>query len=200
MRRASPEPAGPPDQRAADLVVARRLGFGALVGAGVWVAAWGIALMGPLIYDGYGAYRDGGAAFPVIMLAVALLAGGLIGQMIWLPPSARAARVGAVIAIPCLIMWSFGPWLILPFTIAVVGLVTLSISAVRVGAWSAVPALAVAGSPILVLGLAYLGSSGVLDVPQDIGSTLILILGIPIWLGVGGTLTAGAAPVRMRPA
>jgi hypothetical protein len=200
VRQASPEPAGPPDQRAADLVVARRLGFGALAGAGVWAAAWGVALMGPLIYDGYGAYRDGAAALPVIMLAVALLVGGLIGQLIWLPRSARAARVGAVIAIPCLIMWSFGPWLIQPFTIAVVGLVTLSIGAVRVGAWSAAPALAVAASPVLVVIAVFLGFSGLLELPQDVVTIVILVLGLPIWLGVGGTLTAGAAPVRMRPA
>jgi hypothetical protein len=194
VRRASPEPAGPPDQRAADLVVARRLGFGALAGAGVWVAAWAIALMGPLVYDGYGAYRDGAAAMPAWILALALLVGGLIGQVIWLPPTARVARLGAVIAMPAFIMWSFGPWLLLPFAIGMAGLVTLAVGAVRARAWSAAAGLFVAASPFLLLGAVVLGFSGLISLPQDVGTTLILLLGLPMWLGVGGTLVVGAAP------
>ena len=198
--REAAQPPEPTDERAANLVVARRLGFAALAGAAVWASAWVVALMGPLVYDGYGAYRDGSAAMPVLMLAVALLAGGLIGQVIWLPPSARAARVGVVVAIPGLIMWSFAPWLIQPFVIALAGLVTLSIGAIRVGAWPAAAGLAVGATPVLLFCVAILGSSGLLDLPQDVGMTLILVLGLPIWLGVGGTLTAGAAPIRLRPA
>ena len=42
--------------------IVRRLGFGALAGAGLWVVGWIVVWLGPVRYDGDGAYRDGGAA------------------------------------------------------------------------------------------------------------------------------------------
>jgi len=188
-----------PDQRAADLIVARRLGMAALAGAVVWLTAWVVAVNGPLVWDGYGSYRDGSAAYPFIMLSVALLVGGLIGQLIWLPSSARLARAGVIVAIPFIILWAFVPWVIVVFLAAVAGLVVLSIGATRSGAWPAVEAIVVVASLAPLTTLVVLGFGGLISMPQDLVSILAAVFGVPVWLAIGGSLFLRAAPARPRP-
>jgi hypothetical protein len=64
------------DDGADDWLVARRLGYGALAGGAAWIVGWWLAATGPIVADGNGTYRDGSAAFPFVILAVLLLAGG----------------------------------------------------------------------------------------------------------------------------
>ena len=199
--RAAGEPPDISEERRADLVIARRFGLGTVAGAALWFATWAIAISGPMVYDGYGArYRDGGAALPFFFVAVWLLVGGLVGQAIWLPASARLARAGAFIAIPFLMFWSFGPWILFGLVGAVVGLVTLAVGTARAGLWPVVVSAALASSLVALLALFVLGFSGLLALPPDVGPLLLLVLAMPMWLSVGGSLLAGTAPARLRPA
>lgn len=181
-----PEPPVPD----ADLRVARRLGLGAVAGVAAWVAAFTVASLGPVRYDGDGAYRDGGAAFPLLFLAVALLSAGLIGQLISLPRNARLARLGAGAAIPFLLLWGLAPWLLPIGLAALVGLVALAVGARRAGSWSTGPSIAVVGSCFAVVGVAWFAAATT-DGDRMAGSVFLMVIAlalVPAWLGVGATL------------
>ena len=184
--RAEPDPPKPD----ADLRVARRLGLGTIAGAAAWVAAFAVASIGPVRYDGDGAYRDGGAAFPLLFLAVVLLSAGLVGQLISLPMNARLARLGAGAAMPFLLLWGLAPWLLPIGLAALAGLVTLAVGARRSGAWSTGPSVAVVGSCLAVVGLAWVAMSA-FDGDRMAGGAFFMIIAVvlvPAWLGVGATL------------
>ena len=197
--RRAPEDPILTDQRAADLVVARRLGYASLAGAVVWIATWIVAVNGPLVVDGIRSYHDGAAAMPLYMLSVALLVGGLIGQLLWLPQSARLARAGFVIATPFLCLWAFGPWLLFAFIGATLGLVALAIGAARAGAWPVPASVLLAASSIGLSVLFYAALANSWNLSQELGAVLILALTLPLWLIVGGTLVAGPAGVHAAP-
>ena len=133
--RRSVNDAPPTSESEDDLRFARRLGIGALVGAGLWPAALGIVLMGPVVYDGQGAYRDGSASFPVWFAATALIALGMLGQVIRLPPTARVARFSAAAAIPAILIFGTGPWLWMFGLAAVVLMVVLALGGLHAGTW-----------------------------------------------------------------
>ena len=196
--RRAPEDPVVPDQRAADLVVARRLGFAALVGAAVWGAGWAVAMNGPIVTDGGSTYRDGGAAMPLLLLSVFLLVLGLAGQLIWLPASARLGRAGAVIAIPFLILWAFAPWIGFTFLGWLVGLVILAFGAARANRWSPVASGVLVATCLAVVTLALTVFSGLVSFPQELAELTFFALGFAIWSVVGGTLVAGTAPVPLR--
>ncbi|HET9344459.1 MAG TPA: hypothetical protein VFO05_02055 [Candidatus Limnocylindrales bacterium] len=199
--RTAGEPPDVSEERRADLVIARRFGLGALAGAALWFATWAIALSGPMVYEGDGtSYRDGAAALPPFFVAVWLLVGGLVGQAIWLPASARLARAGVFIAIPFLMFWSFGPWILFGLVGAVVGLVTLAVGTARAGLWPVVVSAVLASSVVALLVLFLLGFSGLIALPPDLGPLLLFGLALPMWLAVGGSLVAWTSPPRLRPA
>jgi hypothetical protein len=198
VRRTAQDPVS--DDRAADLVIARRLGYGAIVGGAVWLAGWFVASLGPLVVDGIGSYRDGEAAIPLYYLAIGLLVAGLVGELILLPRTATFARVGAVIAIPFLILWSLAPWYPTEFLVATIGLLTLSVGAVRAKAWSTLTGSVVIGGLIATTLTGVVGFSGLVEFPPDLGAALLAVFGLSIWLGIGGSLVTGASPARISPA
>jgi hypothetical protein len=203
VRRSPQEPVAPapvPDQRAADLVVARRLGIAALLGGALWGLAWVVAINGPLVNDGGSTYRDGGAAMPLFLLAIALLVGGLTGQLIWLPASARLARAGAVIAIPFLILWAFGPWVMFTVLGWLIGLTVLALGAARADRWPLLASVALTATCVGLFSLGATVLAGLISLPQVISEVAMFSFGFPMWLVVGGTLVTGAAPARLRPA
>jgi len=188
-----PEPANAaPD----DTVLVRRLGYAALAGGVVWLMAWSLATVAaPVVYDGYGPHRDGSAALPVLFLSVILLVGGLFGHLIALPASRRAARAGVVVAIPFLLLWSAGPWVIWFALIAMIALVAFAIGSLGTSHWSvaacAAMAVGIGGSiafALLTIGLVNLGT----EVPYEM-MLLVTATATPIWLAVGGSL------IRVRP-
>jgi hypothetical protein len=181
-----PEPPVP----VADLLVARRLGLGAVGGAVAWVAAFALAATGPVRYDGDGAYRDGAAAFPVLLLAVVLLSAGLIGQLIVLPRNARLARIGAGVAIPFLLLWGLGPWLFPLGLIALIGLIALAVGAHGSGGWSTMPSVTVIAGCLAVIGITWFAAITTGGDRMAGGTFLLLAAGalVPAWLGVGATL------------
>lgn len=188
------------DERAAGPKIARVLGFGAILGGAIWVAAWFLAINGPVVGYGDSSYRDGQGAIPLYLLAVGLLVGGLVGQLILLPSTARLARVGAMIGIPFLILWTLSPWSLPEFVAMIAALLTLGIGAVWAEAWSRSIGAVVVGS-LAVLALVVVPAfSGLLSVPQEAGMVLIAVLGALIWLGIGGSLVGRADPVDLRPA
>ena len=198
MRRSPQDPIS--DERGTGPTIARLLGFGAILGGAIWVAAWFIAMNGPLIADGYGAYHDGQAAVPFYLLALGLLLGGLVGQLILLPGTARLARVGAGVAIPGLLLWTITPWSLPEFVVVVSALLTMSVGAVWARAWSTVTGGLVIGA-LGVLSLAVIPAfSGLIELPPELGMVLLAVFGSLVWLGIGGSLVTGAAPVRIRPA
>ncbi len=189
----------PPPIPEADLLVARRLGFAAIAGTVLWVASFGVALIGPVRYDNQGAYRDGSAAFPLFILAALLLAGGLLGQLITLPRTARVARISALVATPCLILFGLGPWMF-PFGVTAVVCVTwLGLAAGRAGEWSPVASAIVVGSGLAVLGVVAVATQ-VVGGDRMAGGVAFLVAGlavVPAWLALGATLiTRRAGAVR----
>jgi hypothetical protein len=206
--READQPREPFDERAANLAVARRLGFAALAGAASWVATWMVAATAPLAYDGYGSYREQSLAAPLLLLSVVLLIAGLVGHMIRLPPGRPIARIGAVTAMGFSLLWSVGPWNVIVGAIAVVGLVTFALGATRTGDLSRTAAIAVVGGcgavvlfSILTIAL-LVSPSGIRDASSDPYQILVIaaLTAAPIWLGVGGSLVAGTEPARLRPA
>lgn len=180
-----PEPSSP-----ADLRVARRLGFGAMAGAAVWVAAFAIASAGPIRYDDDGAYRDGSSAMLPLILAAGLLAAGLIGQLISLPRTARLARLGAATAIPFLIMWALAPWVWWFGLLTLLGLLALAVGGRLSGLWQTRYALAVVFAVLAVVGVVAFGVA-TLEGDRLAGAELLGYIGlacVPAWLGVGAPL------------
>lgn len=169
--------------------MASRLGIGALLEAALWMAAFAITMLGPVVYDGYGAYRDGSGALPVLLAAVCFLAGGLAGQLVNFPRDARLARVGAGAALLSLIVWALQPWQLLFGAALIGGLAVMALGAYHSLAWYGrtsatviVPCLIVAA----MIGLAYS-----LEVDRMTGSVLFVLAGaavLPAWLSVGTTL------------
>ena len=187
----SPEPA-PVDKGPDDTVVVRRLGYGALAGAAAWIVTWLLATVAaPVVYDGYGPHRDGSGAIPLLMLSVFLLIGGLIGHLMVLPRTSRTARISAVAAIPLLILWSMGPWVVWFGLASLVALVTFAVGSLRAPHWSVAAAsgvivgiVGIVAIGVVVAGLVNLGT----DVPYE-ALFVITATATPIWLSVGGPLT-----------
>lgn len=180
----------PPPVSDADLGVARRLGFATLVGAVLWPAAFAVAATGPVVYDGSGPYRDGSAAFPILILAVLLLAGGLLGHLIQLPAEARLARAGALTAIPFLLLFGMGPWMWPLGLTAIVLLIVLAIGGLRSGAWPAWASVAVVVASLGVVAIVALGIA-VAGGDRLAGGVFFVVAGlvlVPVWLSVGATL------------
>jgi hypothetical protein len=180
----------PPSPVADDqLQLARRLGFSAVGGAALWIVAWVVATLGPVRYDDQGAYRDGAAAFPFLLAAVGLLAGGLGGQFVRLPRNARLARIGAGMALLFLLIWGVQPWLYPAALPMVGGLVILAFGAHRSGAWPAWTSASVALACFIVLAIIAYALLGAVD--RMAGGELFLLAAtvfVPVWLGVGTSL------------
>jgi hypothetical protein len=190
VRRPEAPEAAPDGRSHADWVVARRLGIGAIVGAVVWVAAWWVASIGPVIYDGYGSYRDGAAAWPLLLLAVALLVGGLVGHLIRLPRAAHVARIGAIVAILFAFMWSFAPWQMHIGLLALLGLLVFAFAALATPDW---PILATVAVVIGCLAFVAFGlvAAGLVDFGETVPYDALLVVAVastPIWLGIGAAL------------
>jgi hypothetical protein len=94
-----------------------------------------IAANGPVHYDEYGSYRDGGAALPFIILAFVLLSVGLYRVIESLPASAVRARAAGWIAIVAGLLWSPMPWMLPIALVFMLGTVGLAIGARRAGTW-----------------------------------------------------------------
>jgi hypothetical protein len=167
----------------------RRLGIAAVGGAALWAIAFAVSLLGPVHYDGSGAYRDGSAAFPFLLGAIGLLGAGLGGQVINLPRDAWVARAGAGVALLFLIGWGVQPWL-LPLAGAMVGgMAILSLGAYRARAWPVRTSAAVILSCAAVTALIAFGYATSVD---RMTGGLLLAAGaaalLPAWLVVGTTL------------
>ena len=169
--------------------LARRLGFGTLAGAALWVVAWILALIGPVRYDDDGAYRDGAAAFPFLLGAVALIAGGLAGQFVVLPKDALLARVGAGLALLFTVVWGLQPWLLWAGVPMIGGLAILAVGGYRARAWPAWSSASVGLACIVVVVLIGYGLAASID--RMAGGVMLTIAGtafVPAWLGLGATL------------
>ena len=195
-----PDAPVPDGDGATGRVIARGLGFGAIAGAGIWLAGWVIAMAGPVIVDGEVTYHDAAAAFPLFLLAIGLLVAGLVGQLIVLPSAARLARIGATLAVPFLVMWSIAPWYPTEYVVASAGLLSLAVGAVRAGAWSARNGAAVVLGLTALTATILLAFAGLIGLPQELSFVVAGLAGACIWLGIGGSLVAGTAPVHLRPA
>lgn len=172
-----------------ELRLTRRLGFGALAGAALWIVAWVVSLLGPVRYDDQGAYRDGGAAAPFLLGAVVLLAGGLGGQLIRLPRNALLARTGAGVTIPFLLLWGTQPWLVWAGVPMIGGLIVLAVGAHRSRAWPTWSTVSVALACVVVVALMAIGFSIAID--RMAGGVLLLVAAaafVPAWLSVGASL------------
>lgn len=176
-------------QRFEDLRVARRLGIGAVVGAGVWIVGWIVAANGPLVVDGDHSYRDGAAAMPIMLGAMILLSAGLIGQLIRLPAQAYMGRLGAFVSLLAAPIWGLAPWVPVSGMAVLAGLVLLALSAWWRGAWSATASIAILASTMSGLVLALVPIMGLNPIVPGVDPLAAIVLSFaPFWLVVGGTL------------
>jgi len=175
-------------QRYADLLLARRLGTGAWIGAIAWVAGWLIAVNGPLVHEYDGSYyRDGAAGMPFIFGAMLLLSAGLLGQLIRLPAKAWVARAGAVIAMLAGPFWGLGPWFLWLGLAVAIGIAVLAVGAWWRSAWSGGHAFLVLVADVAGTGVIAMAMLGIV-LGNEAGVALAIIVLIPVWLGVGATL------------
>lgn len=173
-----------------DLRDARRFGFAAVIGAVLWPIGLAVAFVGPVVYDGYGAYRDGSAAMPLFLLAIVLLVAGLLGHQIRLPADARLARGSALLAIPFLLVFGIGPWMWQFGLVALGLLVVLAITGVHSGTWQLGASLAVITACLAVVGIVAVAAT-VAPGDRMAGSAFFAAAGlflVPVWLAVGATL------------
>ncbi|TAK02352.1 MAG: hypothetical protein EPO36_02440 [Chloroflexota bacterium] len=176
-------------QRYEDLRVARRLGLGTFVGAALLLIAPIVALNGPVVFDGDGAYRDGMAAVPFMLAAMAMLSGGLLGQLIRIGPGHRVTRAGAILAIICGPLWAFGPWLVGLWALALAGLVAFAVGAWRAGALPGAAVLAIVTPGVVNVAILAFGIMSHVDRLQGANLFALAIAALaPIWLAIGATL------------
>lgn len=175
-----------------NLVVARRLGLGSMVGAAVWLIGIIVATSGPIIEESDGfTYRDGSAAMPVFFLAMLLLSGGCIGQLIRLPSRLVVTRLAAVIALLTAPIWGPAPWLFQVGLVAGLALVVLAVGAWWAGAWHRLSSGAVVTGIALAFGFVVLAS---FEWGTDRGAELLYALAMfsltAVFIAVGWTLLA----------
>ena len=186
----APEPAQV-DDAPDDTVVVRRLGYAALGGGVSWLLAWWLATVGAtVVYDGYGPHRDGSSALPLLLLAAILLVGGLIGHLIVLPASRRAARIGAIAAIPFLLLWSAGPWNAWFGLVALGSLGVFAVGSIGATHWSVAATSGVVGGIVGIVGLGLV-TAGLVNIGTAVPYEVLLVItaaATPIWLAVGGSL------------
>jgi hypothetical protein len=115
--------------------VSDRAGLGAIVGFALFYVALVLALNGPEHIDEYGTYRDGMAAVPFFLLAMALLSIALFRTVLRLPPAKVGARAVGLIGLGCGLLWSMAPWLVPLLMIFLVGVVVVAVAAYRAGLW-----------------------------------------------------------------
>jgi hypothetical protein len=189
-RPEAPEP-GHVDDAPDDTVVVRRLGYAALGGGVSWLLAWWLATVGAtVVYDGYGPHRDGSSALPLLLLAAILLVGGLIGHLIVLPASRRAARIGAIAAIPFLLLWSAGPWDAWFGLVALGSLGVFAVGSIGATHWSVAATSGVVGGILGIVGLGLV-TVGLVNIGTAVPYEVLLVItaaATPIWLAVGGSL------------
>jgi hypothetical protein len=128
--RLHPQVRGSEDDRLPD-----RFGIAPLGGLFAFAGALLIAANGPVQYDEYGSYREGGAALPFIILAFVLLSVGLYRVIESLPPGAVWARGAGWTAIVAGLLWSPMPWMLPIALVFMLGTVGLAIGARRAGTW-----------------------------------------------------------------
>jgi len=185
-----------------DARMVRRLGIATAIGAAVWPVVLIVALAGPVVYDGYGGYRDGSGAFPVAILAVALLVAGLIGQVARFPDELTIARVAAGAAIPFVLLWVMAPWVLWLGGIALLLITAMAIAARYANAWPTRAVVSVVASSIGIVGLtgfAVIASSGDRLADATFVYLGVLVL-IPIWATLGWTLLLDDRGIALRPA
>jgi hypothetical protein len=188
-----------PETPSEGFTMPRRLGIATLVGAVAWIAVWIVQSLGPIVVEPDGTtYRDGAAGLPVLLAAAALLVAGLIGQLMVMPPSARLAKAGALIAIPGVLLWSLGPWVLLTAVAAIIGLGLLAIGSATARIWplpaSGALLAMVVSMPIIALSALGLGPSLELTPP------LLAFVALPTlaWLAIGATLVWPRQPATER--
>ena len=189
--RLHPQVVGPP-------LVRDARGYSPIGGAVALVAAVVVAANGALRYDEFGAYRDGGAALPLLVLACVLVSIGLYAVVERLPGEAALPRAAGWTAIVSGPLWAVAPWLA-PLGLALLlGVLGLAVGARRAGLWPAWSVVVLVGLAAIPAGLFaalpflpwYAGRVAGLDY------TLVVAPMGGMWLLVGGLLLRGRpAPV-----
>jgi MFS family permease len=181
-------------------VVADRAGFAVLVGLGLFVAGILLAISGPVQEDEYGTYRDGAAAWPFFIGAMALLSVGLYRLIERLPLERLGTRSAAWTAIITGTFWSIIPWGLMVGLIFFVAILAFAIGAWRAGllsSWvTAAFGLAVLG-PIFMFVIMFLTPW---YANRDSNAMLLLLPMAGLWLLVGFRLLRGFPPRAVEPA
>ena len=141
----------------ADDRVPDRFGIAPLGGLLAFAGALLIAANGPVQYDEYGSYRDGGAALPFLILAFVLLSVGLYRIIESLPASAVVWRAAGWTAIVAGLLWSLMPWLLPIALVFMLGTIGLAVGARRAGVWPTW-ALVLLVAPLVVPAAVFLAS------------------------------------------
>jgi hypothetical protein len=171
-----------------------------MAGAVALVMAPIVALNGPVVFDGDGAYRDGMAAVPFMLAAMLMLSGGLLGQLIRLGRGHWVARSGAILAIVCGPLWAIGPWLIVLWALVLGGLIVFAVAAWWARIASASVALTIAASAVACVAIVSAGITAQVDRLEGLDYMAIAIVALtPIWLAIGASLQTLPAVIEETP-
>ena len=163
------------------------------IGIGVF-----LALNGPVQYDEDGSYRDGAAALPFIIGAMALLAVGLYHLARQLPRDAVVGRGAATLAIICGLFWSMVPWVIVALAAFLGSILVLATSASRAHVW---PRWLTGALSVLVAIPASLTAAMTFLPYYTFRETGLILVGmiaplVGIWMVFGVGLLRGFPPTR----
>jgi hypothetical protein len=162
----------------------RLVGTLVLLGAACLGAVLAIYAASPLVSDGATTYRDGSAAHPFFVAALALLAVGLLRTANHLPSTAEGGRGGAVLAAVFGVLWSLMPWVLILWVVATPGVIAVAVAARRIGIWSGLETGLVLGGLAVSWMALVIVASGLTTLGNDGYASVFLTLTM-VWVGVG---------------
>jgi hypothetical protein len=173
--------------------VADRFWYVPLLGLAAFVLGLFVMVNGPILRDGYGEYRDGMAALPLLALSFVLLSVGLLRIVDRLPPEATGSRVAGSVAIVIGPLWAFMPWMFPILVIFLASVLCLAVGARRAGimpTWGVV-ALAAALIIPLVFSVAALFLPWYALRTTDLEPLVLVAPFCTLWVVIGGALRRG---------
>jgi len=171
-----------------------RIGYLSLAGFALFWAGIGVAATGPIRFDEYGSYRDGGTAVPFLLASVVLLSIGLARIVARLPSTARLTAVAGILAMIAGPVWAVAPWHFPVAMVFIVGLGCLAVGARSAGIMST--------GAVVVLGLGVVVPLGLMSASLVVPwyalrtaevSAVVLIAPLSlVWLVIARTLLHGS--------
>jgi hypothetical protein len=173
-----------------------RSGLATLVGFGLLIMAGLVAANGPIRYDEYGSYREGGAALLFFLPALGLLSYGIYRLTKRVPVASIGTRSAAWLAIVAGMFWSLMPWMWSIGLIFLAAVLVFTIGARRANVISTGAVIAVAivlAIPVSIFAaMLFLPWYAFREAGLDFSVVMVPLSGL--WLLIGFRLLRGFPP------